>query len=830
MGVEIEDEIKSGYINLIRIKSLYFKKIFKILKQDINKKLEEHSDFREEFFDKLYTFFKRYFSEIGSIYFQYTPLHQNIYERVYTDNKDIFLFWKTHMLYYVKTERVFENLHFELEDFRFSFNMDSLDKNKYNKNKQLYFEFKKRGENNDLSFKVINAQPSEAKLTGILKNIKENGINISRQLVLKAFKVFNKQSEIDFFINKNVKEFLKEQFNLWIYEYIFKGESKWTENRISELQILRDFSYKIIDFISQFENELVKIWNKPRFVKNSDYVITLNKIADIDFEIIKKIFNHSNLDQQIKEWRDLGILDEEFDKKEIYLRDLEGLKLNLNYKYLPIDTKYFPDIKYDILNVFDNLHNNLDGWLIKSENYQGLLTILNKFRDKIQTIYIDPPFNTGQDFDYIDKFQDSTWLTFMENRLDLAKDLLNSKGSIFMHLDDNANYLGKFLLNSIFQEGNFRADICTFLGFNKKHEIIPMKFVEQSEIILHYSKSDLFTFNKIVKIKDRYLIGLKGQNKPKFTNQCLELLKSYLIEDSYINYFSDGLFQPFNPNLIVTTAKIKEKGKIKTIFNDLYMPYWENGMFTKRSLFKKLKIDQDWDEIYFFDVIGNVWTDIQSFRHSAINRNENQGFNTQKTEKLLARMILSTSNVNDIVLDFFLGSGTTCAVAQKLKRKWIGIEMGEHYNEVVLPRMKRVLAGRERATKKIKKVGITKMVNWQGGGFFKYYELEQYEDILKKAKYEDTEFFEISQKDPYNNYIFLKDPKLIDALEIDYEKNSVNVDFTKLYDKVDAHESLSNLLGKNLKKIEENLIVFENDETIHLDDLDFKIIKDLIWW
>ena len=193
-------------------------------------------------------------------------------------------------------------------------------------------------------------------------------------------------------------------------------------------------------------------------------------------------------------------------------------------------------------------------------------------------------------------------------------------------------------------------------------------------------------------------------------------------------------------------------------------------------------------------------------------------------------MILSTSNVNDIVLDFFLGSGTTCAVAQKLKRKWIGIEMGEHYNEVVLPRMKRVLAGRERATKKIKKVGITKMVNWQGGGFFKYYELEQYEDILKKAKYEDTEFFEISQKDPYNNYIFLKDPKLIDALEIDYEKNSVNVDFTKLYDKVDAHESLSNLLGKNLKKIEENLIVFENDETIHLDDLDFKIIKDLIWW
>jgi len=112
VGAKVEGE--SGYINLMRIKSRYYEKgVFPKLSEDVNKAIEpflDSKDFKEELFDKLYTFFSRYFSESGSIYFRHTPLHQNVYEKVYTDDKDVILFWKTHMLYYVKTDRLFKNL------------------------------------------------------------------------------------------------------------------------------------------------------------------------------------------------------------------------------------------------------------------------------------------------------------------------------------------------------------------------------------------------------------------------------------------------------------------------------------------------------------------------------------------------------------------------------------------------------------------------------------------------------------------------------------------------------------------------------------------------
>ncbi len=113
VGAKVEGE--SGYINLMRIKSRYYEKgVFPKLQEDVEEAVKPFPDFKEELFDKLYTFFHRYFSESGSIYFRYTPLYQNIYEKVYTDDKDVMLFWKTHMLYYVKSDRLFKSLEVEI--------------------------------------------------------------------------------------------------------------------------------------------------------------------------------------------------------------------------------------------------------------------------------------------------------------------------------------------------------------------------------------------------------------------------------------------------------------------------------------------------------------------------------------------------------------------------------------------------------------------------------------------------------------------------------------------------------------------------------------------
>jgi hypothetical protein len=126
--------------------------------------------------------------------------------------------------------------------------------------------------------------------------------------------------------------------------------------------------------------------------------------------------------------------------------------------------------------------------------------------------------------------------------------------------------------------------------------------------------------------------------------------------------------------------------------------------------------------------------------------------------------------------------------------------------------------------------GISKEINWQGGGFFKYYELEQYEETLKNCKYDDGDIFERPSEIPYNEYVFMKDEKLLNALEIDYEKGDVKVELTKLYDDIDIAETLSNLTGKWIKKIRKDEVEFEDDTIINTKELDYKLIKPLIWW
>jgi len=140
-----------------------------------------------------------------------------------------------------------------------------------------------------------------------------------------------------------------------------------------------------------------------------------------------------------------------------------------------------------------------------------------------------------------------------------------------------------------------------------------------------------------------------------------------------------------------------------------------------------------------------------------------------------------------------------------------------------LPRTKKVLA--------YDKSGISKEIKeYQGGGFFKYYELEQYEETLANCKYEESDLFNSPSKTPYQEYVFMKDEKMLKALEIDYEKDKVKVDLTKLYPNIDIAETLSNLTGKWIKKISDTEVEFEDGTKINIKDLDYKFIKPLIWW
>lgn len=200
IGAKIEGT--GGFINLMKIKSNYYRKIEELLKDDIEKALEKYPSFRDELFDKLYSFFSRYFTESGSIYFNSTPFHNNIYEKVYTDEKDVILFWKTQMLYYVKTDRIFRSLPIEFDNLKFYFDASTIENKKANEKRSLVFELDKVKENETIVFNVhYSERGTKTKQDEILKSIKRKGIAITEEQLERAFRVFERQSEVVAFSN-----------------------------------------------------------------------------------------------------------------------------------------------------------------------------------------------------------------------------------------------------------------------------------------------------------------------------------------------------------------------------------------------------------------------------------------------------------------------------------------------------------------------------------------------------------------------------------------------------------------------------------------------------
>ena len=199
IGAKIEGE--GGFINLMKIKSNYYSSIEPILITDINQALSGQEDFRNELYEKLYSFFKRYFSESGSIFFNSTPFHNNVYEKVYTDEKDVVLFWKTQMLYYVKTDRILNSMPVEFEGFKFYFDASNTENKKANEKRALVFRLAEVKPDQTIVFSVqYSENGSKTKYDDILQDLRRNNINISEDQLSYAFRVFEKQSEVDFFI------------------------------------------------------------------------------------------------------------------------------------------------------------------------------------------------------------------------------------------------------------------------------------------------------------------------------------------------------------------------------------------------------------------------------------------------------------------------------------------------------------------------------------------------------------------------------------------------------------------------------------------------------
>ena len=405
----------------------------------------------KKLFDKLHTFFSRYFCESGSIYFRHLPAFSKTYERVYAAGEDVALAWKTRMLYYVKSDVLVRSMPVKLEDQDnpertrlFSFDACAVEHQKNNERREFIFEFAKgerTAEGPVVHLRVAYSQKGrKTNLESVIKQAKNTlgaRVNLTEDDLLSAFRVFRRQTEADYFINKDARGFLREQFDLWLYQYIFQEESVFEQQRLNQLQALQHTAYDIIDFIAQFEDELCRVWEKPKFVRNVNYVVTLDRLTDA---VLNKIAQHPGAKAQVKEWRALGMVDDSFSMSAICngqksIDDTNGAVGK--YKFLPVDTQHFKDVELDILGGLGNLDEALDGELVHSENWQALNTLQRRYGERVKCIYIDPPYNTDASaIVYKNDYKDSSWLTLMENRLSLSAPLLSKAGVLCCAIDD----------------------------------------------------------------------------------------------------------------------------------------------------------------------------------------------------------------------------------------------------------------------------------------------------------------------------------------------------------------------------------------------------------
>jgi adenine-specific DNA-methyltransferase len=857
VGAKVEGE--SGYINLMRIKARYYETgVFPKLQQDINDALKPSPAFRDELFEKLYDFFHRYFSESGSIYFRYTPLHQNVYEKVYTDDKDVMLFWKTHMLYYVKTDRLFRSLDVELDGTKFHFDASMVEHKKANEKRDIVYVFKEKRKDT-LVFEVAYSERGRiTKVDDILRTLRKQGVTLKEDTLDRAFRVFEKQSEVDYFINKDAKAFLEEQFNLWLYQYVFSGVSEWTETRISQLQTLKDIAFKIIAFISQFENELVKIWNKPKFVLNSNYVITLDRVAEKDIALVEKLLAHKNLKVQIEEWRQLGIVDASFKVGAVLEKDLTGKHITKEYQHLPIDTKFFKDLELEILGLFDNLDDALDGRLVKSENYQALATIQSRFRQQVKCIYIDPPYNTdASEILYANDYKHSSWLTLIENRIECAWPLLTADGILCVAIDDSelsrlqGMLLDKYgedrLLGVVAIRSN-PAGRSTAKGFSISHDyaVFLARSAEARIGRLERTPEQLARYDKHDKNGDYEWVNFRKHGGAN----ALRTARPRLFYPIYVTERGWRIprlkWDEAERTWIPVDKPRPGEERLFPIAPDGEERTWKWGHETALKRPEELTVRPDQQGnlgVYMKSrlkpegLLPSTFWDKPAYSATDHGTNllkrmfgKGQLFSFPKSVYATADC-LKGANVssNSIVLDFFAGSGTTGHAVINLNRddgghrKYILIEMAEYFDSVLLPRIKKaVFCGEWKDGKAAGGEGVSH--------FLKYCQLEQYEEALRRANYGEADLFDDPNKDPYHQYVFLRDLKMLEAMEVDTKKNTVKVDLSKLYDGIDIAETLSNLTGKWIKRITADSVEFGDGEVVNTKNLDWKRIKPLIWW
>jgi adenine-specific DNA-methyltransferase len=362
-----------------------------------------------------------------------------------------------------------------------------------------------------------------------------------------------------------------------------------------------------------------------------------------------------------------------------------------------------------------------ENMLIHGDNLLALKALEQQFSGKIKCVALDPPYNTGNAFEhYDDGIEHSQWLNLMKPRLDILKTLISEDGSIWICIDDDESHYLKVLCDEVFGRQNFVGNIVWEKKYAPQNDA--KWFSDSHDHILVYAKNkEKWRPNLLPRTDEMNSIYKNPDNDPRGVWASDNLsVKTYSKNNDYTIITPAG--KSYNPPS--SRCWVVSKTKFEELVEDNRIWFGKDGQGMPR-------LKRFLSDVKDGRVTKTIWQrtevgDNQDAKREIKAFNNINIFGTPKPERLMQRIVFLATNENDFVLDSFLGSGTTAAVAHKMNRKWIGIELGEHATTHCLPRLHQVVSGKDKG-------GITEPVQWKGGGGFKFYNLAP--SLVQKDKY-----------------------------------------------------------------------------------------------
>jgi len=701
------------------------------------KKLQVTEDQKAEVFNHLVNFFSRYYED-GDFIPKRRYGDQETYAVPYK-GEEVFFYWANKDQHYVKTHERFRDYAFKLRDlsseYRVRFIMIEASVPKDNtKGKRRYFfprpdlatyneefrefvlpfeyrlptpeEAERHGTNSKAQEAILEETisrileaVSDQNLRALLQQDQRTGKDIAENkpelpLLLKRLRHFCKRNTSDYFIHKNLRDFLSRELEFYIKDqiiHLMDLEADLDAKR-RVVRTFRKLAEKVIDFLATIEDAQKTLFEKKKFVLETDYLIPIQHVPR---EFWPDILRNKG---QLEEWRRWLALEPE---KTLFNPQGEVNEASLKaHPTLPVHTKHFDrDFVRRLLEAlpFDDLDEATDGLLVHGENYQALRLLLERYREQVKCIYIDPPYNTGEDdFIYKDRYQHSSWLSLIEGRLTFTTKYLRKDGSLFVSIDDNEMHHLRILEQHLLGDEGFVASI-VWQKRTSPDSRAPLGAAHDYILVFARSLEDFKSALRPLPLsEDRRKQYKNPDNDPRgpWASRDITAQVGHATPDQFYE--------------IVTPAGVKykpPKGRCWAISKQTFDRLVAEGRIwfgMKGRSRPRLKIFLSESE----GVTAWTWWTNKEVGHNQEATKElnsllgsGHGFETPKPIRLLKRILelVTYPQREELVLDFFAGSGTTGHAVINLnredggRRKFILVEMGEYFDTVLLPRIAKVM-------------------------------------------------------------------------------------------------------------------------------------------